>query len=172
MAYNDTDPTTSVNQPDNSELWASLERPLPQWFAQARFGIFIHWGPYSVPAWAEPTGGRMGGGGRGNSEWTVLGTESFEGRRDRESVVAGLDGRHVEKLGLRALDDDARCRSVTVTFGNGRDRTLDITGGNRLEQNQVSVIDLPGDERNVSRVTLNCRALHQNRVSIQVMASN
>ena len=56
MTHNDTDPTTSANQPDNSELWASLERPLPQWFAQARFGIFIHWGPYSVPAWAEPTG--------------------------------------------------------------------------------------------------------------------
>ena len=34
MTHNDTDPTTSVNQPDNSELWASLERPLPQWFAQ------------------------------------------------------------------------------------------------------------------------------------------
>ena len=60
MTHNDThsdiDPTTSANQPDNSELWSSLERPLPQWFAQARFGIFIHWGPYSVPAWAEPTG--------------------------------------------------------------------------------------------------------------------
>ena len=56
MTHDDTDPTTSANQPDNPELWASLERPLPQWFAQARFGIFIHWGPYAVPAWAEPTG--------------------------------------------------------------------------------------------------------------------
>ena len=24
----------------------------PDWFAQAKFGIFIHWGIYSVPAWA------------------------------------------------------------------------------------------------------------------------
>jgi alpha-L-fucosidase len=33
--------------------WDSLDRrPVPGWFADAKFGIFIHWGPYSVPAWA------------------------------------------------------------------------------------------------------------------------
>lgn len=26
--------------------------PVPQWFRDAKFGIFIHWGVYSVPAWA------------------------------------------------------------------------------------------------------------------------
>jgi alpha-L-fucosidase len=52
----DTAPSTRADQPDSPELWASLKRPLPRWFAQARFGIFIHWGPYAVPAWAEPTG--------------------------------------------------------------------------------------------------------------------
>lgn len=31
-------------------------RPLPQWARDATLGIFVHWGPYSVPAWAEPTG--------------------------------------------------------------------------------------------------------------------
>ena len=30
--------------------------PAPTWLAAAKLGIFIHWGPYSVPAWAEPTG--------------------------------------------------------------------------------------------------------------------
>jgi alpha-L-fucosidase len=29
--------------------------PLPRWFDDAKLGIFVHWGPYSVPAWA-PTG--------------------------------------------------------------------------------------------------------------------
>ena len=38
------------------ETWDDLSRPLPDWFAKAKFGIFIHWGAYSVPAWAEPTG--------------------------------------------------------------------------------------------------------------------
>lgn len=33
--------------------WESLDsRPIPSWFKDAKFGIFIHWGPYSVPAWA------------------------------------------------------------------------------------------------------------------------
>ena len=33
--------------------WESLDkRPAPQWFGDAKFGVFIHWGVYSVPAWA------------------------------------------------------------------------------------------------------------------------
>lgn len=33
--------------------WKSLDtRPIPTWFNDAKFGIFIHWGVYSVPAWA------------------------------------------------------------------------------------------------------------------------
>ena len=38
------------------QTWHELSRPLPDWFAKAKFGIFIHWGAYSVPAWAEPIG--------------------------------------------------------------------------------------------------------------------
>lgn len=31
----------------------SLDRhPLPQWYADAKLGIFVHWGLYSVPGWA------------------------------------------------------------------------------------------------------------------------
>jgi len=33
--------------------WESIDsRPIPSWFEDAKFGIFIHWGVYSVPAWA------------------------------------------------------------------------------------------------------------------------
>lgn len=28
---------------------------VPAWFDDAKLGIFIHWGPFSVPAWAPPT---------------------------------------------------------------------------------------------------------------------
>jgi len=32
--------------------WESLDsRPVPSWFMNEKFGIFIHWGAYSVPAW-------------------------------------------------------------------------------------------------------------------------
>ena len=37
--------------------WASLAKhPVPDWYRKAKLGIFIHWGLYSVPAWAPPTG--------------------------------------------------------------------------------------------------------------------
>ena len=33
--------------------WTSLnQRGIPSWFHQDKFGIFIHWGTYSVPAYA------------------------------------------------------------------------------------------------------------------------
>lgn len=32
--------------------WSSLDaRPCPEWYLDAKFGIFIHWGVYSVPSW-------------------------------------------------------------------------------------------------------------------------
>jgi alpha-L-fucosidase len=40
--------------------WASLDkRPVPGWFQDSKFGIFIHWGVYSVPSWG-PTGDSIG----------------------------------------------------------------------------------------------------------------
>ncbi len=46
--------------------WASLnKRPTPEWFDQAKFGIFIHWGVYSVPAFADP----HARGGGAYAEW-------------------------------------------------------------------------------------------------------
>jgi alpha-L-fucosidase len=39
--------------------WRSLDkRPIPEWFEEARFGIFIHWGIYSVPAYRPLEPGR------------------------------------------------------------------------------------------------------------------
>lgn len=40
-------------QPD----WESIRaHKVPDWYADAKFGIFVHWGLYSVPAWATPSG--------------------------------------------------------------------------------------------------------------------
>ena len=44
------------NTPDPTTDWSRLSRPMPDWYPDAGLGIFIHWGAYSVPAWAEPTG--------------------------------------------------------------------------------------------------------------------
>lgn len=37
--------------------WDSVRsHPVPQWFDDAKLGIFIHWGLYSLPGWAPTTG--------------------------------------------------------------------------------------------------------------------
>ena len=45
---------SAAQGPDKYE--ASIEsldkHPLPDWYAGAKLGIFIHWGLYSVPGWA------------------------------------------------------------------------------------------------------------------------
>jgi len=44
---------TSQAQKNYEPNWESLDsRPVAPWFEDAKFGIFIHWGPYSVPAWS------------------------------------------------------------------------------------------------------------------------
>lgn len=30
--------------------WSSIKKQAPGWFSDAKFGLFFHWGPYSVPA--------------------------------------------------------------------------------------------------------------------------
>jgi alpha-L-fucosidase len=45
--------------------WDSLDkRPTPQWYTESKFGIFIHWGVYSVPAYAPVIPGKLA-----YSEW-------------------------------------------------------------------------------------------------------
>lgn len=48
-------PEASLQQAKRYEAkWESLDqRPTPEWYLDARFGVFIHWGVYSVPAWGK-----------------------------------------------------------------------------------------------------------------------
>ncbi len=40
--------------------WESIDsRPIPKWFTDAKFGIFIHWGVYSVPSYAPVIPGKL-----------------------------------------------------------------------------------------------------------------
>jgi len=46
--------TNAFNQQRYDANWASIDsRPIPTWFTDAKFGIFIHWGVYSVPAYGN-----------------------------------------------------------------------------------------------------------------------
>jgi alpha-L-fucosidase len=58
---------------DYQPNWESLDkRPTPQWFKDAKFGIFIHWGVYSVPAYCT----------KGNyAEWYQYGLQTGDTSR-------------------------------------------------------------------------------------------
>ena len=44
--------TKSSTSPTYEANWESLKQfDIPSWFNDAKFGIFIHWGPYAVPAY-------------------------------------------------------------------------------------------------------------------------
>ncbi len=52
-------PTTILAQ-RYEPAWDSIDqRPTPEWFTEARFGIFIHWGTYSLPAYAPVIPGKL-----------------------------------------------------------------------------------------------------------------
>jgi alpha-L-fucosidase len=61
--------------PGSSPTWEELRaRPYPQWFLDAKLGIFIHWGAYSVPAYS---------GKEDYAEWFVRGLQLGDTLRTR-----------------------------------------------------------------------------------------
>jgi alpha-L-fucosidase len=63
---------TAMAQPFQPE-WSSLNtRPVPAWFRDAKFGIFIHWGVYAVPGYTTKGG---------YAEWYQHGLETGDSAR-------------------------------------------------------------------------------------------
>ncbi len=112
----------------------------------------------------------MGGPDRmgGDRDWSVLGRQSFEGRNDSESTFADWNGRHVDRIALRPVESDAQCMSIVATYDGGR--KVKLADGRTLERGRVAVYDLPGDQHNLSKVFLRCRASSGYRVTIEILA--
>jgi len=68
--------------------WESLDkRPVPTWFTDAKFGIFIHWGVYAVPGWSK----------KGDyAEWYQQGLQGTDSARQKF---------HKAKFGTRSYYD-------------------------------------------------------------------
>lgn len=63
--------------------WESInERGYPQWFSDAKLGIFIHWGVYSVPAYASL---------EGYAEWYYRGLMTNDDRKDFQERIYGKE---------------------------------------------------------------------------------
>ena len=68
------------------------DREVPRWFRDAKLGIFVHWGVYSVPAWAPPAGPK-GDGGTQLLDLFQIDAESIQDAdRQRNECLARLLG--------------------------------------------------------------------------------
>lgn len=100
-----------MNTPSTSTryepTWESLDsRPLPKWFDRDKIGIFLHWGPYSVPGFAEHIpGGAYGEAG--HACWYQATLSGFQGVRNHS-----FDPRHEPRF--RAFHE--RMFSATTTY--------------------------------------------------------
>ena len=63
--------------------WESInQRGYPEWFSDAKLGIFIHWGVYSVPAFASK---------EGYAEWYYRGLMTNDDRKAFQERIYGKD---------------------------------------------------------------------------------
>jgi hypothetical protein len=110
--------------------------------------------------------------GFGSDIVLTLGRENFGPRNERETVLTRLTGQRVQAIGLKATNGLAICRRVVVQFANGQNHVLMASGrGSFLRPGRTVWFDLPGDERNVQRVTMACEAEGRARnVTIEVLA--
>jgi hypothetical protein len=58
--------------------------------------------------------------------------------------------------------------SIVVTLDGGR--KVKLADGRILERGRVSVYDLPGNARNISKIYLRCRSDRGYRVTIEILA--
>jgi hypothetical protein len=117
--------------------------------------------PVPPPGHGYPPPGQLDG-------WVRLGVNSFEGRSDHEAAAyTGWRGNNVDRIGVRAMDGDAQCRRIYATFGNGKTRELDVGNRGYLRQGELRVLDLPGGQRDVVRLTMICRPAGDRRVTIE-----
>src|SRR5699024_5864386 len=115
----------------DAERWDALPKRLPDWFHDAPLGIFIHWGAYAVPAWAE-LGAELGAADDGADQWRpdavdpAAWTELFR-RAGADYLV--LTTKHHD--GITLWDAPGTGERNTVRRGPRRDLVGEISGAAR-----------------------------------------
>lgn len=98
--------------------------------------------------------------------WDNIGSVSISHHDDRDVRNFDLGG-PVDRLSLRAENSNIDCNAVNATFGNGRTRQV-FSG--RLYRNRATNVDLPGDNRDIRRLTFRCRADNWRGGNIRIAA--
>ena len=104
-------------------------------------------------AWntAEAAPRRERKGRRIADEWVRLGSRRVDGRGDEDTIKAGERGTF-RALMFRVTDSPARIKNVVVHFENGGTFKAEVQE-NFSKGERSSVIDLPGERRNIDHVT-------------------
>jgi hypothetical protein len=100
------------------------------------------------------------------ADWSSIGSVNVRHGRDRDVRTFDLGG-PVDRLQLRVEDNAVECRSVNATFGNGTTRQI-FSG--RLYENRPTTIDLPGNNRNIKRLSFTCSAGKWHDATIRIAA--
>lgn len=118
-------------------------------------------GRAKVEVYGKDTGRRPGGPGPGkppvawdNSGWTLLGSQSVNGRRDKDTIRVGRYAGKFDQLTLVVSDSDLDLRQFTVTFTNGQRWSPSVATHTFREGSRSRAIDLPGKDRTIARVDL------------------
>ena len=99
--------------------WASLRtHPVPQWLRDGKFGIYTHWGVYSVPAQGP------------NATWYAI-------RYLASPFASWMDRYHLENPGAVSPDEESEDQKLIAQTGDRHEKAvlgeLKSTGGSLIE---------------------------------------
>jgi len=85
--------------------------------------------------------------------WQLLGSQTVDGHRDRDTIVVGRYEGKFDQLTMVVSDSDLEMRDMTVVFGNGERFSAPLKHVFR-EGQRSRAIDLPGDNRMIAKIEL------------------
>ena len=110
------------------------QHKLPKWYDDAKFGIFIHWGLFSVPGWAvkKPEGESMVDGDAARRRRGVIAPTARE--RGRQAV-------EIDSLEIRA--EQTRTVAFRVNEYSRKDKLCELVASqDRLRLNSGILLEL------------------------------
>jgi hypothetical protein len=85
--------------------------------------------------------------------WTLLGTQTVRGGRDRDTVRVGRRKGGFDQLTMVVSDSDLDLQDMTIRFTNGQTWSPKVRQVFR-EGSRTRVFDLPGKDRTIARIDL------------------
>jgi hypothetical protein len=101
--------------------------------------------------------------------WQLVGLTRFRSHFVQTEIAAAEPAR-ATSLALMPVGVDARCRSATARYADGKSEKLDIDRNDFLARNRYYKIALDGDDATLEGVELTCRATDGNSVVMRVFS--